>query len=205
VDDSAKPRSFLLDRGKLIRIDVPGAMLTVANGINERGQVVGFYVDAGGMPHGYLWEKGRFATVDAPGPMPTAAIDINDRGQILGAYGPITGEVLHGFLMSGRVYTTFDAPGVALTQPSAINNRGQIVGLTLDAPGADSPGTRGFLLAQGVKGPFAPVAFPGAARTAAFDINDRGRIVETDGQTGAPTEPHADAADDAGPLMMPVR
>ena len=66
-DPDARPRSFLLDRGRFTRIDVPGATLTVAHGVNDRGQVVGVYLDAGGRGHGFLWEKGRFTTIDVPG------------------------------------------------------------------------------------------------------------------------------------------
>ena len=49
------------------RIDVPGAVLTVALDINNRAQVVGQYLDADGGVHGYLWDKGRFTTIDVPG------------------------------------------------------------------------------------------------------------------------------------------
>ena len=34
VNDSAKPRSYLLSRGKFTRIEVPGAVQTSARGVN---------------------------------------------------------------------------------------------------------------------------------------------------------------------------
>ena len=70
------PRAFLLDRAELIRIDVPDATLTIANGINERGQVVGFYVDAAGTPHGFGGTK-----VGSPPSTSPRARDISDGHQ----------------------------------------------------------------------------------------------------------------------------
>jgi probable HAF family extracellular repeat protein len=45
---------FLLDDGIFTTIDVPGATLTQAFGINELGQIVGRFRDAGGASHGFL-------------------------------------------------------------------------------------------------------------------------------------------------------
>ena len=36
-DPDARPRAFLLDRGRSIRIDMPVAVLTLAHGVNDRG------------------------------------------------------------------------------------------------------------------------------------------------------------------------
>ena len=43
-------------------IDVSNAGPTVANGINNRGQIVGHFVASG--THGFLLSKGEFATID---------------------------------------------------------------------------------------------------------------------------------------------
>lgn len=43
-------------------IDVPHAGATVATGINNRGQIVGFFVASG--THGFLLSKGQFSTFD---------------------------------------------------------------------------------------------------------------------------------------------
>jgi uncharacterized membrane protein len=61
------------------------------------------------------------------------------------------------------------------TIPYGINNRGQIVGTTVSDP-AGTTG-HGFLLANGVKGPFTSIDFPGAPTTLAFGINNLGQIV----------------------------
>jgi hypothetical protein len=44
-------------------IDVPGAVWTIASGINNSGQVVGS--DSNG--DGFLWSASSFTTIDVPG------------------------------------------------------------------------------------------------------------------------------------------
>ena len=64
---------FVRDKnGVFTTIDVQGALLTVVWDINNRGQMVGPYVDAkgptsGGFTHGFLLEDGVFTTIDVPG------------------------------------------------------------------------------------------------------------------------------------------
>ena len=170
-------RGYLLHRGKVARIDVPGAVSTVPHGINDSGHIVGVYEDTAGVDHGFRWAHGRFTTFDAPGAVHTEALDINDRGHVVGIYNGGDGRI-HGFMLRDGVYTTIDAPGATQTLPSAINDRGQVVVSSL-APTADDPfaGARGFVLREGVGGQFEEVRFPGAPRTIATGIDDRGRIV----------------------------
>jgi probable HAF family extracellular repeat protein len=58
---------YLRDRDRYTRIDVPGAVLTAAFGVNNRRQVVGYSIDDAGAVHAYLWSKGRFSNIDLPG------------------------------------------------------------------------------------------------------------------------------------------
>ena len=51
---------------------------------------------------------------------------------------------------------------------------------------------------MGVKGPFTPIDFPGAPRTVAIDINDRGQIV------GAYENPDATPDASESPMQMPM-
>ncbi|MGH2395345.1 MAG: hypothetical protein ACRDGH_17955 [Candidatus Limnocylindria bacterium] len=87
-----------MDRSGVTTIDPPGspydpdaANVFLAD-VNNRGQIVGQYVDAASTLHGYLWHPGRgFKTIDLPrgaqlvgpaGDRGTIAADINDRGEI---------------------------------------------------------------------------------------------------------------------------
>jgi probable HAF family extracellular repeat protein len=55
-------------------LDVPGALRTYANGINASGQIVGYYVDAGGTYHGFLLDvDGSYTTIDPPAARETNA------------------------------------------------------------------------------------------------------------------------------------
>ena len=175
--------AFLLDDGEFTTIDPPGASgeLTFAIGINDRGQIVGYYVDACGTLHGFLRDKrGVFTTIDHPdAPLATAALDINNRGQIVGTYADAE-ETTHGFLLDKGVFTTIDFPGSSFTEAVGINGRGQIVGFYLDAERT----IHGFLRDRGRgarrgEGVFTTIELPGALATSADDINNRGQIVGT--------------------------
>jgi uncharacterized membrane protein len=76
-------------------IDVPGATATAAVGINDGGQIVGAFGDAG-VQHGFLLDKGTFTTIDVPGATLTNARGINAGGQIVGTFFDAGGQ--HGFL-----------------------------------------------------------------------------------------------------------
>jgi PEP-CTERM motif len=75
-------------------IDLPGATITFATGINNGGQIVGSYFDA--TYHGFLDSGGRFTSINVPGATDTYLTGINNGGQIVGYYDDATG--FHGFL-----------------------------------------------------------------------------------------------------------
>jgi probable HAF family extracellular repeat protein len=78
-------------------IDFPGAVGTLASGINDAGAVVGRYTDSSGTNHGFLWQGGSFTTRDVPGALSTQVIGINNTGDIVGGYADSSGRA-HGFV-----------------------------------------------------------------------------------------------------------
>ncbi len=77
-------------------IDVPGSYSTQVTGINDGGEIVGYYYDNAGTPgvpeegaeHGFIYENGQYQTIDYPGSGGgTALTGINDLGEIVGTYG----------------------------------------------------------------------------------------------------------------------
>jgi len=151
-------------------LDVPNAGTTVANGINDKGQIVGLFRGASGT-HGFLLSKGQFATIDViPGASDTEAYGLNDKGDVVGKFLDSSGE--HGFLLAQGTFTSIDIPGASLTDAFGINNRGQIVGHFRDTISNDA-----FLLSAAG---FTRITVPGALLTAAFGINDHGDIVGDD-------------------------
>ncbi len=136
-------------------IDVPGAMATLATGINAQGQVVGIYYDTAGNEHGFLLKHGSFFTVDVPGSLvgvpgtlPTEANGINNAGDIVGDYYAPPGapgapactsdtptfspQCRRGFLLSEGRFSDVLVPGKAGSIPNAITPDGKIYGCDHD-------------------------------------------------------------------------
>jgi uncharacterized membrane protein len=118
---------FLWHRGRYAQIDYPGSIGTGCGGINDEGQIVGWYVDASQNTHGFLLGEDGFRTLDAPGAGSTFALGLNNRGQIVGRYVDAA-QVQHGFLLSHGVYATVDFPGQTGNELYGINDRGEMVG-----------------------------------------------------------------------------
>ena len=159
-------------------IDVPfaGAQNTFAWGINDGGQITGFYTEPGSAicglacNYGFVDSGGVFTSIDAPftSPGSTQAYGINSSGQIVGGYyNPTTGA--HGFLDDGGIFTPIAAQ-LAGAVAYGINARGQIVG---GYAGADRE--YGFLDNNGI---YSTIDVPsGGVFSEAFGINDAGQIV----------------------------
>src|SRR5689334_2018513 len=77
-------------------IDVPDATATSPFTINDRGQIVGSFLNSSGTTHGFLRSNGQFTTIDPPAATYTVAHGINNLGQIVGTYRDNAG-VFHGF------------------------------------------------------------------------------------------------------------
>jgi uncharacterized membrane protein len=116
--------------------DVPGALSTFPYGINPRGEVTGYYVDANFVTRGFVRAPdGTFTTFDGPGSViQTTPYGINPAGEITGWYLTVNFEA-HGFLRApDGTFTTFDAPGgVGITFAYVINPAGEIAGNYADA------------------------------------------------------------------------
>jgi uncharacterized membrane protein len=115
-------------------IDIPGATLTTAQGVNGRGAIVGWYTDAQGT-HGYQLHKGRVTTIDYPGAAYTDARGINSRGEIVGAYR-LPGEPavnFHGYVRDRfGTFTPIDFPGHTNLIPQRITDEGWVLGCRHD-------------------------------------------------------------------------
>ena len=92
--DISGDHAFLVDNGNYRMLDGPDSTNTQAYGLNDAGQIVGAYVDAGGTP-GFLLDHGVYTRLDVDGV--TFATGINASGQIVGWY-KVDFDVPHGFL-----------------------------------------------------------------------------------------------------------
>jgi uncharacterized membrane protein len=167
---------YLLRNGQMTMIDFPGAVFTVAAGINQAGDtIVGRYDDADSITHGYrlTLSSGQFDPFDPPDSVHTEAVRINSHGNIVGYYQSAD-NTFHAFLRHDEIFTTVDFPGARDTgNPTGligINDFGDIVGSYDDAAGR----RHGFLLSDGK---FTTIDFPDAIASICAAINNDGCIV----------------------------
>ena len=135
-------------------IAVPGATLTIANGINRDNVIVGSFFDASSAVHGFVYRNGHYEQVDFPGSSETEVLGINDRGDLVGEYqieGPLN---FHGFLRHEWEFTSIDAPEAEFgTRAFGVNNDMVIVGSFDDS--------QGFILERGSFSVFNGPQLPG--------------------------------------------
>ncbi len=112
---------------------LPSNQNSQAVGINNAGNIVGFYV-SGSDNIGFLDVGGSISTIDPFGSTTAQALGINSSGEIVGFYLD-GGGTSHGFTDIGGHFTSFDAPGAMDTVINGINAQGQLVGFYLDASG----------------------------------------------------------------------
>jgi uncharacterized membrane protein len=175
---SDRGHGFVRDARGYRTVDAPGASSTAALGRNNRGQVVGSYLDKRDRFHGFVQRGQHVEDIDVPGAQGTVASKINDDGQIVGYYtnrhATPSAQFEHGFLYDphgrGRVQR-IEVPDASATRPFGINNGGQIVGDYVDRAGV----SHGFV--RHPDGTVTRVDVPGATATQPSDIDDRGRIV----------------------------
>jgi hypothetical protein len=67
-----------------VSIDFPGAEDTIAYGLNDVGDIIGWFTSA--TVHGFIWHKNTFRQWDLPGGQPTQPTRINNSHQVLGVY-----------------------------------------------------------------------------------------------------------------------
>jgi probable HAF family extracellular repeat protein len=193
---------FIFDNGIYTILDVPNASHngpgqsfddgTFATGINDSGQVVGFYtldegIDVTGVRAsvaGFLHSGGTYTTIQFGGELQTRPQDINNSGEIVGwVVDDNDFRHIHGFSLevdgTGHVINgtghIIDVAGATSTKAMGVNDAGQIVGYDVDSQGVN----HGFL---DVNGTFTALNDPNAGTasgqgTFAQDINDSGQNV----------------------------
>ena len=70
--------------GTIQKLRVPGASDTRAYGINDKNQVVGWYISStDGLTHGFLFNQGKYNKIDPPGSQTTNVWTISNDGTII--------------------------------------------------------------------------------------------------------------------------
>jgi probable HAF family extracellular repeat protein len=145
---------------------------SLANGINDSGQVVGYWASSEGQintaAHPWLYSNGTMTSLPEPSDLTTPSCTpsaINNNGQIVGSCRVASGNEHAVLWQNGTVTTLGTLGGLQATAAIAINNNGQIVGWGTTSTGA----THGFLDSNGTVtdlGSFTP-----------FALNDNGVMI----------------------------
>lgn len=174
-DRSTNPpvsHGFLWSGDSYSTLDCTNASSTAAQGINNKGQIVGQY-DNGGPTYGFLLSGGSYNTIDYPQSISTLAVGINSDGHIVGFYFvkiSDTANITLGFLWNGASYSTIGGPTGALQSvANDINNASEIVGYY-----NDNKDRHGFLFSGDN---YTNLDVPGASLTIPYRINDQGQVV----------------------------
>ncbi len=165
IDEKLLHHGFVRDPdGTLTTLDAPGAgeglrppvmahpelrsgQGTVASRVNDRGNIIGYFIDAKNVEHGFLRDKlGTFLAFDVPGSGGTVPESLNDSGEITGTYNDPPNVVNnsrvhsyssgaeHGFLRDANgTITVCDLPLAGNTpwegaHPQTVTNDGAVVG-----------------------------------------------------------------------------
>lgn len=101
-----------------------------ARGINDKGQIVGWYYDTSGVQHGFLVDNGVAQQIDPVEPNLASNVleGINDKGTITGFWTDTSG-IIHGYFykMKSKQFKALKIPGsVSFVQAWGISNNGAI-------------------------------------------------------------------------------
>jgi hypothetical protein len=172
--------AFVYSAGKFTPVSFPKSNGTEATGINDKGDVVGLYVDSLGATHGFSKIGTKYTSIDVKGDTNTVAWGINNAGQIT-VYATNSSGDFDSFLLTGKTFKNIDNPkakgglGTIVHTPS---NVGDIDGTYYNSASAEM----GWLLHEGK---YYDVADPGdATDTRADGLNDKAELV---GRYGAGT------------------
>src|SRR6476619_3347602 len=154
--------------------DYPGTgNSTLPQKINERGDVVGVFIDSSGVTRGFVrFSDGSFSApiVDPNDTVGfTEGRGINNSRTVCGDYVSSDGNN-HGFFLSGGTFTEYDVPGAVSTSVLGIND-------VADFTGSFSYGSGIFQGYVSVGGTITSFSVPGALLTLAYETNNSKQLV----------------------------
>jgi probable HAF family extracellular repeat protein len=131
-------RAFVYSGGVMHSLGtLPGASVSDATAINNRGQITGaagyepYDPSTSGNEHAFLYENGVMRDLGSLGGPNSRGYAINELGEIAGASNITAGDVelQHAFLYANGVMRDLGAPVAGtISQAHGINNLGQVVG-----------------------------------------------------------------------------
>jgi probable HAF family extracellular repeat protein len=163
--------AFLYHAGAITDLGTLGGGFSLANDVNDAGQVVGTSFDATFRTLPFLYDHGQMRSLGFDG----VAAAINASGQIAGLFfvHPPSADPLHAFLFTGGERLDLGTlPGGAESGAEDVNNAGEVVGWSRSATSDE----RAFLYTGGVMHDLGTL---GGSTSHAYAINDLGQVVGT--------------------------
>ena len=99
----------------------------IAQGINNRGQVVGVGLSAVGPPHAFVWTRGSYTDLGTLGGFTSSASRINDDGLVAGQAGTADNQT-HAVVWDDGRAIDLHPVGASFSIAGAVNNRGDVLG-----------------------------------------------------------------------------
>jgi hypothetical protein len=148
-----------------------GQTFTEAWGVNDNGNIVGFYIDHAGNFQGFEWlaSTQTYTTISCAGWSNTRAYGINDAGLIVGDVAHSSGGPFSGFEYKSGKCTVFNYPEAADTYARGINKSDEISGFYTTTAGVTSGFSR-------TGSNYTSFSCPKSTYTLAFHLNDSGKI-----------------------------
>ena len=113
---------------EVIDLGTLGGTSSVAQGVNDRGQVVGWSLDADGRTQAFFWQNGTMTGLGfLPGGTSSVANAINNNGEITGN-ADVSPTNFHAFLYASNNLVDLGTLGGPNSCGRAINDRGDITG-----------------------------------------------------------------------------
>jgi len=162
---------FVYAKGKFTAVSFPKSSGTEATGINDKGEVVGLYLDSVGATHGFSKIGKKYTSLDVKGGSNTVAWGVNNAGQIT-VYTTNSSGTFDSYLVTGKKFKNINNPlakggtGTIVHTPA---NNGDIDGTYYNSAGSEM----GWVLH---KGKYYDVVDPGGV-TRADGLNDKSELV----------------------------
>jgi probable HAF family extracellular repeat protein len=178
---------FISNNGTITLLpELPDAIGTTPEHINNNGQVVGRYTPAGAYNQPVLWNQGVIQVLPVlPGDNRGNALTINDRGQAAGYSANTTaGTRLAVVWDKGTISVLTPLPGGGgFDEALGLNEKGQTAGWSGPAPGSE------HIAFWDKDGSVQDLGTLGGAWGDGYQINKKGQIV---GQSSTATNPNGD-------------
>jgi probable HAF family extracellular repeat protein len=164
--------AFLYSGGTLTDLGRFGRPGSLASGINDSGQIVGWVYLGPGQERAFSYSSGTISDLGTLGGSSSLARQVNNAGQIVGESDTVGAFSPHAFLYAGGTMADLGTLGGGSSSAYGINGAGQVVGGAELAGG----GYHAFVYAGGIMSDLGTLYDDNST---AYGINAAGQIVGT--------------------------